>query len=241
MAGMKSLRLAPLVILFLIAPYVCGGNGRDGENGDHGRRVFVSVSPARASVEVSQSQQFTVRVSGSPHTAVTWSVNGIAGGNSTVGTVDSSGFYTAPSTVPVSSVTVTADVSVTEERLVHRRESANAAVIVMRPQGVSVTISPNAVSLRPGQAQQFSAWVSGTSDTAVHWSVNGVPGGSAAAGTITIHGLYTTPSRGPIGPVTVTARSISDSASYANARVAIQAHQVSLSWSASRSNVVGYH
>lgn len=232
---MKSFPLAPLAILFLIAPSACGGNGRDGESADRARHVSVSVSPASASVELRQSQQFSAQVRGTPHADVTWSVNGIAGGNSTVGTVDSSGFYTAPSSVPVSSITVRA-VSV-----VHPRASASAAVLVVRPRAVSVTISPDSVGLLPGQRQQFSAWVSGAANTAVNWSVNGTRGGSATLGKITSDGLYTAPSGAPGGSVTVTARSIYDSADYASARVAVKAHQVSLSWSANPSNVVGYN
>ena len=235
---MKSLSLAPLAILFLVAPYACGGSSENGGHGDHDRHVSVSVSPTTASVEVSQSQQFTASVSGTPNTAVTWSVNGIAGGNSTVGTVDSSGFYTAPSRVPGSSITVTADSAA------QPAASANAAVIVMPPPPVTVTISPTSVSLQLGQRQQFSAAVSGTANTAVNWLVNGAIGGNATVGTITSNGLYTAPSSAPTGSVTVTARNVYDPASSANASVAIiqpVAHQVSLSWSTSPSTVVGYN
>ena len=64
------------------------------------------VSPTSASVPVSQTQQFTATVTGSLDTAMTWSVNGVTGGNSTVGTGSTGGLYTAPSTVPsTSSVT----------------------------------------------------------------------------------------------------------------------------------------
>ncbi len=41
--------------------------------------------------------------------AVNWSVNGVAGGNSTVGMISASGVYTAPVTVPTpATVTITA-------------------------------------------------------------------------------------------------------------------------------------
>src|SRR5437763_11980879 len=43
---------------------------------------------------------------------------------------------------------------------------------------ISVTISPTASSLQPGQSQQFAATVSGTSNTAINWLVNGSIGGS---------------------------------------------------------------
>jgi len=60
-----------------------------------GPAVSVSVSPATASVAVGQTEQFAASVANTTNTAVTWSVDGVAGGNSTVGTVSSSGLYQA--------------------------------------------------------------------------------------------------------------------------------------------------
>src|SRR2546421_8627 len=48
--------------------------------------VSVAISPTSASVAPQQTQQFTATVSGTTNTAVTWSVDGINGGNSTTGT-----------------------------------------------------------------------------------------------------------------------------------------------------------
>jgi hypothetical protein len=62
--------------------------------------VSVTVSPASASVAVSGSRQFTAAVSNAPTQLVNWSVNGVSGGNSTVGLVSTSGLYTAPPVVP---------------------------------------------------------------------------------------------------------------------------------------------
>jgi probable HAF family extracellular repeat protein len=62
--------------------------------------VIVTVAPPSASVPVGKTQQFTATVQGTTNTAVSWSVNGTPGGNSTVGTITSEGLYTAPTTVP---------------------------------------------------------------------------------------------------------------------------------------------
>jgi hypothetical protein len=43
------------------------------------------------------TQQFTAVVSNADNTNVTWYVNDVQGGNSTVGTVTTEGLYTAPS------------------------------------------------------------------------------------------------------------------------------------------------
>src|SRR5712692_9047248 len=61
-----------------------------------------SLSPATAAVPIGGSQQFNSSVLYAFSTGKTliWAVNGKQGGNSTVGTIDSTGLYTAPSSVP---------------------------------------------------------------------------------------------------------------------------------------------
>src|SRR6185437_2076594 len=49
--------------------------------------IRVSVTPSSASIGTTEQFQFTATVSGKSNTAVNWSVNQIANGNSTVGTI----------------------------------------------------------------------------------------------------------------------------------------------------------
>ena len=58
--------------------------------------ITVDVTPSTATIQASATQQFTATVANSTNTAVNWSVNGIAGGNAAVGTVSTTGLYTAP-------------------------------------------------------------------------------------------------------------------------------------------------
>jgi Bacterial Ig-like domain (group 2) len=58
--------------------------------------VSISVTPSSAHLSIGQSQQFTATVANASNTAVTWSVDGTVGGNSTVGTISSSGLYQTP-------------------------------------------------------------------------------------------------------------------------------------------------
>src|SRR5208282_2421886 len=70
---------------------------------------MVTVSPATANVQEGATLQFTATVTNISNPAVNWTVSGVAGGNSTVGTISSSGLYTAPLVVPnPATVTVTA-------------------------------------------------------------------------------------------------------------------------------------
>lgn len=71
--------------------------------------VAISLSPQSATVVASGTQQFTATVSGTSNQNVTWWVNGVTGGNATVGTITSTGLYTAPSVPPSpSTMTITA-------------------------------------------------------------------------------------------------------------------------------------
>lgn len=70
--------------------------------------VQVSTSPAVTQVYTNTTQQFIATVSGTTDTGVSWQVNGVLGGNATVGTIDSSGLYTAPAAVP-SPATITVE------------------------------------------------------------------------------------------------------------------------------------
>ena len=89
--------------------------------------ISVSVTPGTITLGLNNTEQFTATVTGNPlsTTAVTWNVNSIAGGNSTIGTVSSSGLYTAPASVPSP-----ATVSVTAVSVADTSKSATAAVTI---------------------------------------------------------------------------------------------------------------
>ena len=58
----------------------------------------VLVKPRAASVTYTQTEQYTAYLSNVVTTNVTWYVDNVAGGNSTVGTISSAGLYTPPAT-----------------------------------------------------------------------------------------------------------------------------------------------
>jgi serine protease len=70
--------------------------------------VQVEVCPATVSVQTNATQTFVATVVNTTNTSVSWQVNGTPGGNATVGTISSSGVYTAPANVPAVEVTVSA-------------------------------------------------------------------------------------------------------------------------------------
>lgn len=158
-------------------------------------------------LETAAKEQFSATVN-SPDTGIIWQVNGVTGGNSTVGTISTSGLYTAPAEVPdPATVTISA--------LAHADQTAYATkeVTITLPQPIIVEISPRDQTVGTGATLQFSANVLHTSDTAVKWQVNGVDGGNATVGTISSAGLFTAPDAVPTpARVTITAISHANSA-----------------------------
>jgi predicted DsbA family dithiol-disulfide isomerase len=180
--------------------------------------VAVSVLPAAAVVlAATGTQQFTAVVTNAgSNTAVTWQVNGIAGGNATVGTISSAGLYTAPAAIPSP-----ATVAVTATAAADPTRTGSAAVTVAY---VAVTVMPSTATVMAHAAQSFVASVMNTSNTAVTWYVNGIAGGNATVGTISSSGVYTAPATVPSPAiVTVTAVSMADSTRSGSAQVTVTA------------------
>jgi hypothetical protein len=82
--------------------------------GNVAAQVTVTTS---ASVRIGDTLQLTAPVTGTGDTAVTWEVNGIVGGNSTVGTVSAKGLYVAPLAVPAPSTVRVIAVSQADPRV----------------------------------------------------------------------------------------------------------------------------
>ncbi len=176
--------------------------------------VMVAISPTSATLGAGAEQQFMATVTNATNNAVTWQVNGTAGGNSTVGTISSTGLYTAPETVPNPATVTVAAVSQSDSSAF-----ASASVTITSS---TVSITPSSATVSAAATQQFTATVKGESAPSVTWQVNGTAGGTSATGTIDSTGLYTAPAIPPSGQqVTVTAVSEADTSMTASATVTV--------------------
>ncbi|MGC1373667.1 MAG: hypothetical protein WA824_16135, partial [Candidatus Sulfotelmatobacter sp.] len=155
----------------------------------------VVVSPGTSMLETGQTQQFSATVTVLSNAAVSWLVDGIAGGNSSVGTISSSGLYTAPGSEGSHTITAASSAD--------KSDTASASVAVF-----TFTVSPQDTTVSPSSEQQFTATIQGISNTEVNWSVDGIAGGNSDVGTISASGLYTAPSA--LGAHTITAASAAD-------------------------------
>lgn len=196
-----------------------------------------AISPATASLTLGQTQTFAATFCLAAGASISWDVNGITGGNTTVGTVvDTSAtaaLYTAPADEPPdNSVTIHATPSA-----VTGGGTASASATVTITSGVTVTVTPSAATLSPGQQQSFTATVANSPDTSVLWAVSGVPNGNASVGQVCVSGSnpcvvpdgpqsgavdYAAPASAPaVNPVTLTAISNADPAKSGTASITI--------------------
>jgi arylsulfate sulfotransferase len=115
-----------LVALISALQVGCGGGSGSSDN------VPPAVSPSAIALSLGQSTQFQATLPGNPQ-SVTWSVNGTAGGDATVGMIGPTGKYTAPTNSQSVAVTITATSS---------GSSASAQVYVVAPGAVEPTSNP---------------------------------------------------------------------------------------------------
>jgi hypothetical protein len=108
------------------------------------KQIQVSVSPSPANVRAGSSQQFTATVSGSTNSSVTWSVNNIPGGNSSTGTINSSGNYSAPASLPsVNTVAIQATSSADSSAF------GVSNVTLLNPTPLLSSVTPTAINVGP--------------------------------------------------------------------------------------------
>ena len=158
--------------------------------------IVVGISPTSATVSIGAGQAFAATLTGpgSSSSAITWSVNGIVGGNSTLGTITSNGatsaLYVAPAVTPSPST-----VSVTATSVADSSKSASASVTITC--AATNTISPFAATVSLAQTQTFTASFCLAAGASIAWDVNGIPGGNSTIGTIAPSSastaLYTAP------------------------------------------------
>jgi hypothetical protein len=97
------------------------------------------------------------------------------------------------------------------------------------PQQVTVTVTPATPTVNNFATQQFTAAVTGTTNTAVTWQVNKVTGGSQATGFISSSGLFVAPGGVPTKsdgsgnsvPTTVTVTAVSQANASASGSVTV--------------------
>jgi hypothetical protein len=228
-----------LVLIAITQQLSCAGGGGGSpvnNNVDPAPSVSITLSPPSAQIAVGASVQFLVTVLNAPNPAVNWQVNGIPGGNSSVGTITPSGAATASYVAPAS---VSSPLTVTVAAVLQADSTKNGlAMVTINPLPVpKITISPANPTVATGGSQQFSADVQ-NGPQAVIWEVNGTPAGNSTVGFMNSLGLYTAPASIPnSNVVTITATLQTDLSVFGSTTVTIAAPPVTLGISPVTSNV----
>ena len=218
MPNRNWLRVAVWLLLVFLAG--CGGGGSN----SNPVVIRVQVSPSQVNVKASSSQLFQASVSGTSNHAVLWQVDGVTGGSIAAGMIDETGVYSAPDDIPSpATVTITAISQADSTKSASATATITIGVVVL-----PTTASLNVSSPRCTAAQQFTVNVTGTSNSVVDWTVNGIAPGDpnttfGSLSTMT-PGLYTSPTAIPTPPsFKVTATSQADPTQSGSSVVTISA------------------
>src|SRR5262245_49953790 len=102
-----------------------------------GGEIRVNIQPKSATLRAGEVQRFVGYVSGATRPGVTWTVNGIPGGDAAVGVIDGTGLYTAPATLPSPSSFL-----ITATSVASPGDTASANVTLLNPVPVVAYLDP---------------------------------------------------------------------------------------------------
>ncbi len=215
--------------IFLIASFllclICTSCGAVGSGPAPPAPVTVTVMPTSAQLFPGMNKQFNALVENASSSVVNWQLSQPSGGNTDVGTITSSGEYTAPSTVAnQATVTVTAVLQADPTK------TGSAVVTLQLLSSIQgpLTLSPPLSSVTTSQTLQLNVLTAGVTNTEVNWAVGCVPIGNCDSGTITQSGLFT-PSNTASSNI-VTASLIANPNATGSANVEVTDYPGTLTW-----------
>ncbi len=165
--------------------------------------VQVIVTALSSTVASGKTLQFSATVRNTTNSAVAW--------HASIGSVSTTGLFTAP----LVSANTTATITASSVASPAASGSATVTISASVPAPVKVVVSPGTASVVSGKTQQFTALVSNTSNTSVTWK--------ASSGSISAAGLYTAPQVSSTTSATVTATSVAAPTVASSATVTISA------------------
>ena len=141
------------------------------------------LSPSTTAVAVGHVAHFTVNSSGGGTASVTWTVNGVPGGNSTTGTIAPDGSYTPPSLSAPTAFTIKA-VSTTDPSV-----SASSTIYVFIPGTVATTGNPLVAQYSIATFSGSSVSVQFGPDQSYGLKTSAVPAASSGPTTVLVAGM----------------------------------------------------
>jgi len=204
----------------------CGGLSSPLAANQTAQGIEITVTPASTAVPVSGTKKFSASVANTSNPAVIWQVNGTTGGESTHGTIDTTGLYRAPASIPSPATVIIAAISQAQPT-----KMALAQAVISTPSAaIVVAISPISASVRAGHTQPLTATLQNDAQNkGVTWTLSGAGCSSTACGTLSSSSsasgvaiTYTAPAQAPNpGAVMITATSVADSTKTATSTITI--------------------
>ena len=186
--------------------------------------VTIAVTPTATTLGANGQQQFGVNISGTTNTAVTWA---IASGP---GTINGAGLFVAPASISsATSATVRATSNADPAK------SASATIALPSNSSIAVNMLTPTGTVTAGQTYQLGASISGTSNTAVTWTVTS---GSGSVGLST--GIYTAPAVvASAFTATLRATSVADPSRFATATLTVNPSPVTITMNPTSATLTG--
>jgi plastocyanin len=175
------------------------------------RHDSITLSPNEVTVASGRTVQFAASSSNQGE-ALEWKVNGVVGGNSTLGTISAGGIYSAPACSP-SATSFTIEVTSSTDA----SASAQAQLNIKS----EFTLSPAQASVPLGQTVQFELMSSGPDAPVVQWSVNGTVGGNSQVGSLSGDGTFTAPGSIPGQPILIAVTDVTQGCPIAQAQIQV--------------------
>ena len=107
--------------------------------------ISVAITPNGSTIRCGTTLALSAKVNNTSNQLVTWQVNGIPGGNSTVGTISSAGVYAAPAVLPASPAVLIAATS-------QQDPTATGSVTINLQNPTPVVTSVTPATVNPGAA-----------------------------------------------------------------------------------------
>src|SRR3954465_4099032 len=126
---------ASVIAILTLLAVSCGGSSEP---------KSVTVAPMSATLNPGGTQQFTANVQGASDASVTWTVNGVVGGNASDGTVSPAGLYTAPKSI---ASTFTANVQAASTKDSSVSATATVKVVPKKTASINRAVQPLPVQL----------------------------------------------------------------------------------------------
>ena len=195
-----------VVLILALLPALLALNSCGGGSSTTPSTPTLTISCSPTSVTVNGTASCIQSITNLSSTLVNWQAGGVAGGNSTFGTIDTNGKFTAPQTVPSNNVVTITAIAQAQTTL-----TATATITILQATAISAitcldsTQTPS-LTVKSGTSLACTATSSANTPIPVFWQVNTIAGGNATLGRISAQGNYVAPLVPPAGgTVTITA------------------------------------